>query len=94
MSLLSLINAGNIALVAALLVVSFFKSPFVKGIIILAIALFVKFRSGFDVTNIVFLASLILGTILEEKLPFARGLNVFLSIVISFAIMNAYLFLS
>jgi hypothetical protein len=91
MSLLSLINAGNIALVATLILISSFKNVFAKGAVILVASLFIKFRAGFDPSNIAFFAALVLGALLQEKLPFARGLNVFISLVASFAAFNAYL---
>jgi hypothetical protein len=94
MSLLSLVNAGNIALIAVLWLVSFFKNVFAKTAAILIAALFVKFRSGFDPSNVAFLAALALGAILQEKLPFARGINVLISIIVSFAAFNAFLLFS
>ena len=94
MSLLSLVNAGNIAFLTALLVIFSFKNVFLKAVVVLFVAVFVKFRSGFDPANIAFLIALVIGAILEEKLPFAKGMNVALSILISFIAFNAYLWLS
>jgi len=94
MSLLSLVNAGNAALLVTLLVISSFKDIFAKAAVVLFVALFVKFRAGFDPENIAFLVSLALGAFLEEKLPFAKGLNVALSLILSFIAFNAYLWLS
>jgi len=91
MFLLSLFNTGNIVLFIALIGVSVTKNVFVKGLIILVATLLIKFRPMLDIENIVFLFSLILGTVLQEKLPFTKNVNILLSLVVAFTILNAYL---
>ncbi|MFA4999490.1 MAG: hypothetical protein WC519_02060 [Parcubacteria group bacterium] len=94
MSLSLLINTGNIALLATLLATSLLKNPFLKGAIILVVSLLIKFHAGFDIDNVVFFAVLIIGAVLTEKLPFAKSLNILLSVVTSLGLFNAYLWLS
>jgi hypothetical protein len=77
-------------LAATVLAVSRLK-PWMKVGIIIAVSLTVKFRPGIDVDNIMFMISAIAGSILGEALPFRKGMNIFLSIVISLIIFNAYL---
>jgi positive regulator of sigma E activity len=94
MSLLSLVNAGNLAFLSALVVVFSIKNIFGKVAIIDAVSILIKFRAGFDIENFVFLFALMLGAILEEKLPFKKPVNAIVSLVASFIALNAYLYLS
>jgi len=91
MSLSLLFNLGNIILLVALISISATKNIFIKGAIILVATLLIKFRPVIDAENIVFLISLIFGTILQEKLPFTKNVNILLSVVVALAILNAYL---
>jgi len=94
MSLLSLVNAGNIAFIVSLIAVFSVKNIFGKGIIILISSLLIKFRSGFDAENVFFLIALTLGAVLGEKLPFKKTINMIVAFLISFTALNAYLYLS
>jgi len=91
MSLSLLFNLGNIIFLIALISISATKNIFIKGIIILVATLLIKFRPMIDIENIVFLFSLILGTTLQEKLPFTRNINILLSLVIALIVFNTYL---
>jgi len=93
MFLSSLISVGNIIFLITLLAVFYTKNVFIKSIIILTSALLIKFRPGINSENIAFLLTLIAGAILAEKLPFNKNANMILSGVISFIVLNAYLWL-
>ncbi len=86
-----LFNLGSIIFLIALISVSATKNFFIKGIIILVATLLTKFRPMIDVENIAFLFSLVFGTILQEKLPFTRNINILLSIIIALIVFNTYL---
>jgi len=91
MSLSLIFNLGNIVFLVTLIGVSAIKNIFIKGIIIIIATLLIKFRPMIDIENIVFLFSLVLGTILQEKLPFTRNINILLSTIIAFFVLNTYL---
>ena len=86
-----LFNVGNIVLFIALIGASATKNVFIKGVIIFVATLLIKFRPIIDIENIVFLFSLISGVILQEKLPFTKNVNILLSLVVAFAVLNTYL---
>jgi len=86
-----LFNLGNIVLIIALISISATKKTFLKGVIILFATLLIKFRPVIDAENIVFLISLIFGTILQEKLPFTKNVNILLSVIVALSILNTYL---
>jgi hypothetical protein len=94
MSLLSLVSAGNLAFISALIAVFLIRNVFGKVAIIAIVSALIKFRSGLDIENLVFLVALTFGAILEEKLPFKKPINAFIAIFISFVALNTYLYLS
>lgn len=94
MSLLSLINIGNFILIIAIIAMAFFTNIFAKLFIILISAFIVRFNPGFDITNILFILTLILGNIMQNKLPFTKNINIIISIFFSLTIFNIFLWLT
>jgi hypothetical protein len=81
------------ALIGTLVATSFFKSLWIKASIILIVTLLLKFSPGLDIDNIVFLVSALIGVTLAQSMPFKKEFNIFISIIISLSIFNAYIWL-
>lgn len=91
MSLLSLISIGNLSLGVTVFILSRIKNLWLKVGFVFVAALLLKFRSGIDPQNIAFIVSALIGGITAEILPFRKGVNVLLSLIISLVVFNAYL---
>jgi len=93
MSLSLLISVGNIVFALTLFAVFYTKNIWLKCAFVFIGTLVIKFRPGLDVENIAFLIALIAGTVLEDRLPFNKNVNMMLSFIITFVAFNAYLWL-
>ncbi|MBI4193265.1 MAG: hypothetical protein HY536_01415 [Candidatus Colwellbacteria bacterium] len=90
MSELSGISAPTLALAATLALVWSVRSPWLKALVALAGAFFVKIRPGLDPLQIYFLASLAAGYVVGSLTLMSRTVGIVVSFAIAILVFEAF----